>query len=466
MKLHIYFYKKITTRIFLIFIVLLSFSCDKFLDLEEPSNQISSTTVFKDKKLALAALSDIYANLRSNSLLNGGLYGSGTLLACYTDELVPVTSQALDFKTFYDLGVVPVTPVIDNLWINAYKQIYAVNNLIQGLQNSVNYIDEPTRNQFLGEALCIRGLLHFYLTNLYGNIPYVITTDYQQNAVISKLPTAEIYQKIENDYIASESLLTATYSSPNKTRINKSAVQILLARLYLYSKNWTKAKEKASEVIQSQIYPLETNINKTFLKDATSTIWQFAAADVGFNTLEGQYYIFNALPPSNVVLSQNLLDSFEQGDQRKILWTKTLSNSQMSYTHPFKYKQYTKTATSQEFSVVLRVEEAYLILAEAYNELGDFTNSLLYINTIRQRIGLQNIVSSNQNTIRNIIMEERRHEFFTEFGHRFFDLKRGGLLTATMQSYKTSWQNYMITLPLPERELQANKNLKPQNEGY
>lgn len=211
---------------------------------------------------------------------------------------------------------------------------------------------------------------------------------------------------------------------------------------------------------------MEQDLNKTFLKDSKSAILQWMPADIGINTLEGQYFIFTALPPANVALSNTLLNSFEPNDQRKQKWIKTLSNSQGSYSHPFKYKLNNKTTASQEYSVVLRVEEAYLILAESNNELGNTAEALGHLNIIRSKSGLGILNSTSQSTIRAAIFEERRHEFFTEFGHRFFDLKRSGQLNSKLSSLKPNWKSYMEVLPLPERELLANPKLKPQNNGY
>lgn len=459
--------KKIINPTILLLVSAICFSsCEKFLELDEPTNQISSKIVFTNKKMALAALSEVYANLRSNTLFNGGLNGSGVLLGCYTDELTAVTSQSADYKTFYELAVTPTTPVIDNTWINAYKQIYAVNTIVEGLENSNTYIDENSRKQMLAEALAIRGILHFYLTNLFGAVPYVTITDYQQNSTIPKLSTNDIYVKVQADWEAAFNAISYDYPSPDKTRLNKSAVSLLLARLYLYQKKWTEAKHYAEMAIQNSSGSLETDINKVFLKDSKSTVWQFAPVDTGYNTMEGQFYIFTALPPSTVVLSESILNSFDSQDLRKAVWTKTLSNTSMSYTHPFKYKQNTKTATSLEYSVVLRIEEAYLIIAESLNELNDVNGALTNLNRIRNRAGLSSISGISQSQFRNVLEEERNHEFFTEFGHRFFDLKRWGKLNNVIGIKKPLWQSYMETLPLPERELLANPLLKPQNDGY
>lgn len=441
-------------------------SCEKFLEVDDPNNQISQSMVFKDKGLAYAALSDVYSNLRANTFLNGSLYGVGTLMGCYTDELSSVSNQSLDFKSFFDLSVQQNTTVVNTIWVNAYKQIYAVNNIIEGVGKSTAYLDQQTVDQILGEAYFLRGFLHFYLANLYGDVPYITTTDYLQNQSVSRQSLDNVYVHIEEDYQKADQYLTDQYPTANRTRINRSGVRLALARLYLYKQEWAKAEIMADLIIQNPLYTMEQDISKTFLKDSKSAIWQFMPLEAGVNTLEGQYYIFVTLPPQNVVLSQNLLDSFEPGDQRKQKWTKALSNATMSYSYPYKYTQNNKTSSSLEFSIVLRVEEAYLISAEAENELGNIQTAINRLNQLRQKAGLAGLGSLNQQQVRTAVMDERRHELFTEFGHRFFDLKRKGLLNTYMSTVKSSWKNHMSLLPLPENELIANPSLKPQNDGY
>jgi len=461
-----YHSKKLFLTSIILFCSFYLISCEKFLEVDDPNNQISQSMVFKDKGLAYAALSDVYSNLRSNTLLNGSLYGVGTLMGCYTDELSSVSNQSLDFKSFFDLSVQQNTTVLNTIWVNAYKQIYAVNNIIEGVGKSTAYLDQQTVDQILGEAYFIRGFLHFYLVNLYGDIPYITTTDYLQNQSVSRQSLDNVYVHIEEDYQKADQYLTDQYPTANRTRINRSGVRLALARLYLYKQEWAKAEIMADLIIQNPLYTMEQDISKTFLKDSKSAIWQFMPLEAGVNTLEGQYYIFSTLPPQNVVLSQNLLDSFEPGDQRKQKWTKALSNATMSYSYPYKYTQNNKTSSSLEFSVVLRVEEAYLISAEAENELGNIQTAINRLNQLRQKAGLAGLGSLNQQQVRTAVMDERRHELFTEFGHRFFDLKRKGLLNTYMPTVKSSWKNHMSLLPLPENELIANPSLKPQNDGY
>jgi len=131
----------------------------------------------------------------------------------------------------------------------------------------------------------------------------------------------------------------------------------------------------------------------------------------------------------------------------------------------YKYRQRTATSASQEYSVVLRIEEMYLIMAEASAHLGNTTDFEDYLNKVRERCGLPPVAAADISTMIAAVLQERRKELFCEFGHRYFDLKRTGKLDMLAAS-KPGWKPYFNLLPLPENELLLNPRLLPQNPGY
>lgn len=440
--------------------------CDRFVEIAEPTDQISQTTVFKDKATALAAMADVYANLRSNSVLDGNTQGVHFLTDIYTDELATMSNLPGGFRSFYDLQVMASNSSVDQLWVSSYRNIYAVNNILEGVARSGDHLDEPTRNILNGESKTIRALLHLYLMQIFGEIPYVESTDYQINQRISKNTVPQLYEKITEDLHAAELLLTEQYPNSGRTRLNKSAVQLLLARTYLSKGDFARARDYAQLVIGKPAYQVESELNKVFLKGAKSTIWQFAPIEAGANTIEAGTFIILDTPPPYGYLSAQLVNSFEPNDGRVVQWIGSVTGDGVTYHFPYKYKKFEITPVSEEYSIVLRIEEAILISAEAENQLGNTNGALQKLKIIRTRAGLTTPTNASAQEVKNLIIAEKRHEFFTEGGHRFFDLKRWGLLETVMASTKPSWQNYMKNWPLPQRELLINPNLNPQNNGY
>ena len=91
------------------------------------------------------------------------------------------------------------------------------------------------------------------------------------------------------------------------------------------------------------------------------------------------------------------------------------------------------------------------------------------LNVIRQRAGLTNTTATGQQAILNAILHERQVEFFTEWGHRWFDLKRTGNVNAVMSVVTPQkggiWNANWALYPIPISEITLNPNLK-QNPGY
>ena len=121
---------------------------------------------------------------------------------------------------------------------------------------------------------------------------------------------------------------------------------------------------------------------------------------------------------------------------------------------------------ASEYSIVMRLAELYLIRSEAQVQLGQLTSAAADLNTVRKRAGLEEVTATPSAELLEFIIQERRHEFFTEMGTRFFDLKRTGQVNAVLGTVKSGWDPDDALLPLPESELLINPNLSPQNPGY
>ncbi|WP_237732402.1 RagB/SusD family nutrient uptake outer membrane protein [Flavobacterium sp. UGB4466] len=446
--------------------MLLLYGCDNFVEVDLPSSQLTSSAIFEDKATANAAMVSIYAKMRDSGMLSGNLSGLSNQMGNYTDELVYYGSITGKTRDFYNNTILPSNTDIFAWWNNTYNQIYAANAIIEGV-NASDALPQADKKQLTGEALFSRSLLHFYLMNLYGDVPYIITTNYQQNKKVHKMPSVELYSHIIKDLELAVSLLPESYISSDRIRPNKSVVMALLARVYLCNKQWAEAANAASYLLNNtQTYAWQTNLDAIFLKESSTTIWQFIPRTSGQNAQEGETFIFKAGPPPLTALSIGLINAFEPGDQRKVHWVKAVTKGTDTWYHVSKYKQKSKTASSLEYSIVFRLAEQYLIRSEARAEQGDLIGAKEDLDKIRATAGLTGTTALSKQDILDAILKERRVEFFTEQGHRFFDLKRANRLDATLAPVKAGWNPADQLLPLPESELTLNSNLKPQNPGY
>lgn len=181
---------------------------------------------------------------------------------------------------------------------------------------------------------------------------------------------------------------------------------------------------------------------------------------------KGGLFIFNAGPPPTVSLSSELCASFEAGDQRRTHWIRPITDGITTWYHAYKYKQDNSSTASTEYSVMLRLAEQYLIRAEARAMQGDLIGAKEDLNIVRNTAGLGNTTALTSAEIVDAITNERRFEFFTETGMRFFDLQRTGKLDSTLSIVKSGWNSTDQFWPVPQSELLINPNLAPQNAGY
>jgi starch-binding outer membrane protein, SusD/RagB family len=454
--------------VLLIFILL---SCKKFVEVDAPHTQIVSATVFTNDATATSAVSGIYSSMiMTNGGFASGGNGSVTLLnGLAADEFINYSSTS-DIASFFDNSLLPTNTVLTNsIWKQAYQFIFYANSVIEGLQEA-HQISESVKKQLTGEAKFIRAFCHFYLVNLFGNVPMVTSTDYRINALVSRTAADEVFQQIITDLKEAETLLSISYLDKNnvpsaeRTRPNKWTAASLLARVYLYHRDWQEAEQQATAVINTTTqYALDSNLSAVFLSSSKEAIWQLAPVASGINTNEGNIFILTG--PANLVsLRPELVNEFEPADKRKT-WINTSMVGGTTYYYPFKYTIKTGTVVT-EYSIVLRLAEQYLIRAEARCQLNNLDDALTDLNTIRARAGLDALGGLSKEQVLLAIEKERRLELFAEWGHRWLDLKRTLRANDVLSSIKgSSWQSTDVLFPIPQYELNNNPKLT-QNPGY
>src|SRR3546814_5026607 len=165
---------------------------------------------------------------------------------------------------------------ISNVWSSVYNYIYQANSVIEGLGNSTA-VSTDTKKRLTGEALFIRAFCHFHLVNLFGDVPLIISTSYQENSVKPRVPADQVYVQIIDDLVEAVRLLDG--SPVEKIRPSKWAASALLSRVYLFNKDFQKAEFIASEVIGSGDYMLADSLDQVFLVGSEEAIWQLRSEE-------------------------------------------------------------------------------------------------------------------------------------------------------------------------------------------
>lgn len=450
------------------------YSCKKFVTVPNPVTELVQADVFEDDATVSSAVASLYSKLSDGQSFADGFINSVTVFeGLYSDELVsyaPITSTSPRVEFYLNI-VTPLNEIVANTWSGCYKIIYECNRIIEGLNKSKG-VSQSLKASATGEAKFIRAFCHFYLVELYGPIPLVTTTDYRLNSSISRTPKSDVYDQIIIDLSEAIQLLSDAYPSPERVRINKGAAIALLSRIYLYKGDYEKAEQFATRIIdKTNQYYLPNDPDSVFLKTSSEAIFQLLPRSGLQNfTNEGFYFILIA-PPSNVALRNEFADIFEENDLRRNHWIGSIKSSSgfTTWYYPHKYKERSENASGSEYSMVLRLAEQYLIRAEArahQHKLTGVNSAESDINVIRSRAGLENTIAATKEELLNAIAKERRVELFTEWGHRFFDLKRTKKLDEVLGLVKPNWNSTDSILPIPQNELLLNGNLAPQNQGY
>lgn len=444
-------------------------SCKKFVEVSTPDSRIVSKAVFEKDETATAAVVGIYHKMFDLSNFSSGSPESVTVVAGLSaDEFETHSSLETSLIEFYENEVSEINGTDLSLWSSAYNTIYMANAVIEGLNASTG-VTSTLKTQLIGEAKFIRAFCHFYLINLYGDVPLVTTTDYKINSLASRTSKEQVYQQIITDLTDARNALPIDYSFSlnERTRPNKWAATALLARVYLYEGDWVNAESSATEVIgQSTTYELLNDLEAVFLANSKEAIWQISPVGLG-NTLEGNTFILTS-DPTSLSLDTNFIHAFEATDHRFNNWVGVFDNGTDVFYYPNKYKVQLSGDAPTEYSMVLRLAEQYLIRAEAraqQDKLIGANSAEEDINAIRTRAGLPNTTSNTKPDLLDAIMRERRVEFFAEWGHRWFDLKRTGSATMVLSPIKVNWQSTDVLYPIPQQELSKDPNLA-QNDGY
>jgi hypothetical protein len=450
-------------------------ACDTLLDVEPPTSRIDASELFKDDVMATSAVTGIYAQLISSESFSSGSNKSITSLAALSaDEFanyLPTNTSAVEF---YNNSLNSKNVEVLGLWTSLYQVIYSANSSIEGLRNSTG-LSSTLRDQLLGEALFVRAFCYFNLVNLFGKVPLVISTDYRSNTNLKREEVEVIYNSVLRDLLEAKSLMSEAYPTPQRVRPNRATAMALLARVYLYRQDWINAEREATQIIDNSIYLIEADLNNVFVSSSKEAIWQLRPTSTSLNTWEGNYFIINSLPNYSY-LTNSLVTSFEDGDLRATKWINSFATTTEVFLYPFKYKiKFGGTASSPpvgltEYSMVFRLAELYLIRAEARANLDILQGAIEDVDVLRARAQLPLIgdvtpgISSQDLLL--AIEDERRHELFTEWGHRWYDLKRTGRADIIFASLKNGWGTSDGLYPIPEIEFSRNPLLKTQNPGY
>ncbi|MFZ1703982.1 MAG: RagB/SusD family nutrient uptake outer membrane protein [Saprospiraceae bacterium] len=478
-----------------------------------------AATAATDPALAEKLVTGVY-----NSLISGDAFGKGdthgiafitatNIMSDDADKGSSPNDQKNIIGEMDDFLHGPSNVFVGSIWNGHYNAIAQCNQALKALETAV--VDDVTKNRWIGEVRFLRGYYYFNLVRYYGGVPAVLrvpesaadaNTDdkFQTRASVD-----EIYDIITTDMQFAVDH-TPLKNATQKGRINKGTAQSMLAKVYMYRKNWQKVLDLTQEVVNSGQYDLLPSYEKIWRFEGNNSIESIFEIQTGtFNNTDfgvRGYCVWQGprvggkggwrdLGFGFCTPSRNLVDAYSENDVRRlstvieiddsgtfkgtILFDGNRIPSKDSIENFFyNYKAYhSELMTIEPFLGnrdnkqknihVLRFADVLLMQAEAANTLGNAPLAIQNVNRLRNRAGLSDLDSGlNGQTLTEAIWNERRFELAMEHD-RFFDIVRQGRAEQIMKAVgKNFISGKHELLPVPALQIELSGGRLAQNPGY
>lgn len=459
-------------------------ACNDFLDVR-PSGEKVEDDIFETAKGFESAIYGVYGSM-SNSYLYGCdlIWGTTELLA---QNLTSTSQYGIDMSTYDYKSNADTRTRLLNIWSKAYLSIGYANNVLQNLEKK-----DPSSmelyNIYKGEMLGVRALLHFDLLRLFAptdeskrGIPYVTSYSFSVKPFST---VGQCYDYIINDLTEAEKLLADdepylayprennnynAFNNYRETHMNLYAVKALLARVYWYRGDMTNAAKYASEVIDSNLFPL---VGVTEVQDYLAGV------------LSPKETIFGIYSTKYLETSQNYLYTYQSyysyspydditGKTHLEPWTAIYALDIDGTAQDFRTRHFvqgngvcmtyklvdykTIENTGRDNSLIAGVtvmhsSEMYLIAAEALLA-SDYNRALGYFNDEITSRGLP-ALAPDQTLTAERIYNEYRKELFCE-GQQWFNMKRLNRdITSNYETRVITANDDIYVLPIPDEEFE------------
>lgn len=484
-------------------VILFTASCEGFLDVK-PSNQVSSEISIQN-----ATDAQIMLNGLMNKMTSTSYYGRN--FPMYADAKggdLTIFSAGNGGDGWYYFNHSPESNSYSGYWSTIYNCLCQANNIISnidGLLADPENTEKEELEEFKGQALTLRALMHFDLVRLYGK-PYnmdksalgiaVVTEPVDAGAQLTRNTVEEVYTQIVKDLLEAAPIIG---KGTNDGFINYYGNQALLSKVYMYMDNYSEALKVAEGIITSgkyELYTPEKWVESWTKEYGSESIFELnikaGENDPGDGGL-GAYYRRRAhgISAGGVFLaSKYWLDLMGPNDVRWGIMDYDQSDEEDGTGRKGANYKYSGSvdlkgdegATSTAVNIkIFRLSEVYLNAAECAVRTNDNTKAVKYLSDIAKRN--PDWVAPATVTVEDV-MDERRRELMCE-GVVYFEYMRQNM---TIKYDDNAFENstnpphegrgqlangwvtrdfYKTILPISQGEINANPNIeKEQNPGY
>lgn len=483
------------------FSLLVGVSCDKYLDVNNPS-KTSEVDMFNDVSYAYSALVGVYGELIGDN-------GYGNRLS----EILPMAGD--DFETSGDYNcndrrgismfeACSSNPELNNPFKQLYSGIERANLCIYNIPGSTVYqsgtdAEKAEMDRYLGEALALRAQFYYELIRNWGDVPFHDRPASQlETTFLAKTDRDIIYEQLLSDLeVAQQYVPWRTDASIPSTRFSKGAIKALRARIALARAGYSLRRE--SNMMEQGSDPLtyyqiartecleimqnrgQHDLNPSFedifrslhegRSDNTNEILLAVGAFGGNSKTDSKLGYYNGLRHDRA--SQwnggggvNALPvyfyEFSKYDQRRdvtinVFQVNAEEQTQVASANGLTDGKFRKswtsiTGSSQNLAVdwpLIRFSDVLLMFAEADNELnnGPSTEAISALNEVKGRAFLGNESQMPETPTDKVgFFDAVVHERLLEFGGesiRKYDLIRWNLLNTKINETRQKLTDFM-----------------------
>ncbi|MBB6108717.1 SusD family protein [Mucilaginibacter lappiensis] len=435
-------------------------SCKKsFLDAKPNSSIVNPTSISEFQEL-----------LDNNYVLNST--GALPQMSCDDYFIVNQSSlDALDYPTYKGAYLWRKdlfggeTNIQD--WNGDFNAIFYANSVLDGLnaisQSSANRIDY---NNVKGEALFFRAYAYYDLVRNFctvynqktatSDLGLPLRTSAGIDATLKRSNLQETFDLVISDLNTSLILLRDDFSTVNRNRPSRSAVNAMLARVYLYMGNYTEAANAADQCLAKYNRLIDYNTIST----TKTTPFSYSTDETIFFSKQQVSYTYTTGYTTNwttIGVDTTLLKSYSTNDLRLPIFfaLNALNNYNVKRGYVGGgFYGFTGLAT----------DEVMLIKAECAARANDAPTAMNTLNQLllnRYRKGtFVPINTSNSTTALSQVLLERRKELVWR-ALRWSDLKRlnrdGANITLKRNlgevTYTLTPNSSLYVFPIPDDEI-------------
>lgn len=227
--------------------LLLSGCDDEFLN-RNPLDSVSDENFWQTENQLLLATNAVYANLKAKNTVDMENMGDNTIWPTLTQYRQISTGHfGYDLSTF------------NSEWANQYNGIRRANHFLENYEAAP--VAQEMKDRMAGEVRFIRAYLYHYLTELFGDVPFVTST---LSSTDEELFGERQSKEMIVDWMLQElteiaPYLPTEYPQAEAGRITRGAALALKARIALYNERWDVAEEAARQVMDLGHYVLYSN---------------------------------------------------------------------------------------------------------------------------------------------------------------------------------------------------------------